>query len=204
MRGTSVAVRIPRINSLRVSSNITQKNLILSTPSSIQKPSLKKELNPFILTPKSLVNICLTPKISRSLPKYNRESLNSKKTSLSSVFNKSFSRSFCLSTKNKPVSPKPLSKFDSYVRKQEMSKLIDIGRSLFPEGLNENIEYIPDPTYFRFAPLSEDSSTTNKIVTQSQEKTKTLKYLLNTNKRRKIIKSKCIKKNIITEGLRVL
>ena len=212
MRGNTIAIRIPRIKyttckTPKVFIKGTQEPITIASP----KEKLKQSQNyirsqtpkislpsPAFSTQTQTTQGIQTPKAIKTPSRLLCSSINLHRTQTFSSYmkNPAFNMSPTLSlNRKKKTVPKMLSKFDAYVKEKEMLQHSQLAKDLFPEEYNENIQFVPDDTFFRFYPSLEKKKAlkSEKII----NKRKGLQFLLSSNNWENKIQASFIQKNTL-------
>ncbi|OMJ79748.1 hypothetical protein SteCoe_20180 [Stentor coeruleus] len=194
MRKNVIAIRIPRryTNYNRIPANIIVQGLqeqihSLSPKARIQQSKdYKRSLTPLAPTVhSSYVNksISTTPNFSSSKSKIAFRSLK-----LDRGYSHFESTSTSISSANylnqktiiKKAPLKIEDKFDLYAKETQTAQFLAQEHELFPESLNENLQYLPEPGRFTFLYNNCNKSLKSKSLMRSEKGFKGLKWLITT------------------------
>ncbi|OMJ90299.1 hypothetical protein SteCoe_7318 [Stentor coeruleus] len=209
MRKNVIAIRIPRkyTSYNRMSPNIIIQGLqeqiySLSPKARLQQSKdYKRSLTPLAPTIYSSYankSISTTPNYSSSKSKPAFQSLKlDRGTSCFESISTNISPKNYLNQRTiaKKIDIKHEDKFDLYVKETNAAQVLAQEQELFPESLNENLQFLPEPGRFTFLYSNRYKNPKTKSLMRSEKGLKGLKWLIKTPMTTKNLSPKFIKDN---------
>jgi hypothetical protein len=194
MRKNVIAIRIPRkyTSYNRMSPNIVIQGLheqihSLSPKTRLQQSKdYKRSLTPLVPTVYSSYankSISTTPNYSSSKSKPAFQSLKfDRGTSYFESISTNISPKNYLNQRTivKKTPTGPEDRFDLYVKETQTSQILSQEHELFPESLNENLQFLPEPGRFTFLYNNSRKNPKAKSLMRSEKGLRGLKWLITT------------------------